>query len=330
MSKRLDLPPYIIDAGKVDRFDERQTVFGRLSWDEQASFYRQNYRKNVPQIIAQDLPGYSHIDFARILAAWTVHNCFGGAFSGERLGQADSSMTSLGKYPVSDTALSSRQVKETARMYGAQLVGICEVDARWVYSHDRRGEPIDIPPEYRYSIVMGIEMDREAVQTSPAFLSATATGVAYSRMAFTIACLAQFIRNLGYNALPMGNNVALSIPLAIDAGLGQMGRNGLLITPEYGPYVRLCKVFTDLPLQSDQPINFAVTEYCKRCGKCVEACKAQAIDTDTEPSFKVTCPSNSEGILRWPVNAERCYSFWIENGAACSNCIAACFFRGRN
>ena len=63
----------------------------------------------------------------------------------------------------------------------------------------------------------------------------------------------------------MGNDTALSIPLAIDAGLGELGRNGLLITPEYGACVRLCKVFTDLPLEADRPVEFGLAEICQRC-----------------------------------------------------------------
>ncbi len=124
----------------------------------------------------------------------------------------------------------------------------------------------------------------------------------------------------------MGNDTALSIPLAIDAGLGQLGRNGLLITPEYGACVRLCKVFTDMPLVPDRPLDFGLTEFCRTCDKCSQACEAGAISTDPEPSFDVACPSNNSGIKRWAVNADRCYEFWAENTAACSNCIAACPF----
>lgn len=322
----MDKLPYTVDPCKFTRFDERRTVFMRRFWDRQAGFYEQNYRRNVPEIVARDLPGYSRIDFARILAAWTVHDYFNGAFSWKRLGQADPSTVHLDNHPVTDPVLMSEQVKETARMYGADLVGICRVDSQWIYSHDRSGDPIEIPPKYKHAIVIGIAMDREAVGTSPSFLSAAATGIGYSRMAFTIACLAQFIRHLRYDVIPMGNDTALSIPLAVDAGLGQMGRNGLLITPEYGPCIRLCKVFTNLPLVTDRPSGFAVANRCKRCTRCAEACPAEAIDTAPEPSFEVVSPSNNEGILRWPVNADRCYSFWIENGAACSNCIAACAF----
>jgi len=95
---------------------------------------------------------------------------------------------------------------------------------------------------------MAIEMDYGKFPTSDVGMSA-ATGLGYSKMAFVSSLLAQFVRNIGYQALPCGNDTALSIPLAVDAGLGELGRNGLLITPQFGPRVRLCKVFTDLPLR---------------------------------------------------------------------------------
>ena len=324
MTERLAEAPYTIDLSVHRRFDERKTIFARRYWDREAEFFGTEYREEIERIVAENKPGYSRVDFARILASWTVHDRFSGAFSWRRLGEADPSMINLGTHPVDDPGFMAKQVKETARIFGADLVGICELNHRWVYSHDRSGDKIDIPKEYKYAIVMAIAMDREAVMTSPAFMSAVATGVGYSKMAFCIASVAEFIRNLRYNAIPMGNDTALSIPLAIDAGLGQLGRNGLLITPQYGPCVRICKVLTDLPLQPDSPRDFGVTERCMDCAKCVEACEAGAISAEREPSYRIACPSNNEGIMRWAVNADRCYGFWIENGAACSNCIAAC------
>jgi len=65
---------------------------------------------------------------------------------------------------------------------------------------------------------------------------------------------------LGYTAIPAGHDAASSILLAIDGGLGQLGRSGLLVTPEYGARVRIAKVRTDMPLIPDKPIDFALTE----------------------------------------------------------------------
>jgi hypothetical protein len=65
-------------------------------------------------------------------------------------------------------------------------------------------------------------------------------------------------------------------------------------------------------------------EICRGCRLCADACEAGAISSAAEPSYDVACASNNPGILRWAVDHDRCYSFWVENGACCSTCIAAC------
>lgn len=332
MIKRLDSPPYEIDQKVLRQFDQRQTIFGRMLLDETAPFYQKSMYGNVKEIIAQNRDGYSRIEFAQTLASWTIYDYFHGAFSWEKLDNAKSVMPKpvLEKHPVTDLSNMSKQIKETAKLFGASLVGISLFDKHWMYSYDLDGNPIEVPHEYKYAIVIAIAMDATAIKTSPAYTACTASGIGYSRMAFCVACLAEFIRNLGYRAIPVGNDIALSIPLAIDAALGELGRNGLLITPEFGPCVRLCKVFTDLPLEPDKPIEFGVRDYCKECSKCVEACEVDAIQSEKEPSFTIMCPSNNSGILRWAVNHDKCYGFWIENGGECSNCIAVCPFVPRS
>ncbi len=57
------------------------------------------------------------------------------------------------------------------------------------------------------------------------------------------------------------------------AGLGWIGKNCLLITPEYGPRVRLATVLTDAPLEAGKPIP----DGCGECRRCVEACPVNAI-----------------------------------------------------
>jgi reductive dehalogenase len=144
-------------------------------------------------------------------------------------------------------------------------------------------------------------------------------------MAFTSACVARYLVELGWQAIPSGNDTALSIPLAVDAGLGELGRNGLLITPLYGPRVRLCKVFTDAPLVPNRPISFGVKEFCDVCMKCATDCPSGSISmegmTDCGPT-----PSNNPGVLKWYINPETCLAFWRKNGACCASCIRSCPF----
>jgi len=322
--------PFLV--GPVERFDQKNTVFSRTVWDEEykklLSEVTPRKRRESPSEMLEGralVAGSIYVD----RTAGSLHPNYRG-YSGHVRGVGglygwDDPVNSE-KYPVTDPTEMSKQIKRVARFYGADLVGICELDRRWVYSHYFERVTgaygvLDIP--YKYAIVLGIEMDWEGIKQSPGFAASAATALAYSRMAEVAASLAKYIRALGYPAVPSGNDTAQSIPLAIDAGLGELGRNGLLITPEFGPRQRLCKVFTDLPLKPDQPIDFGMQRFCERCHICAHACPARAIrrgERTTEP----TSISNRRGILRWPVDVAKCYLFWRENGMDCSNCVAAC------
>jgi len=296
--------------------------------ERQAPFFRKGMYDSIPRILNKHLPGRGRHDVARIWASWTVSDYFRGAYGGDKLSDTISVMAKppLRRQPVRDRAAAARLVKDAARSFGAAAAGITELNRQWLYSSDLFGRRVRIAACYRYAIVILIKMDPAAIRGSPGYQAAVETGLAYSRMAFTASSMAEFIRYLGYRAVSCGNDTTLSIPLAIDAGLGELGRNGLLITPEFGPFVRICKVLTDLPLMTDRSAGFGVGEFCRTCRRCANACGPDAIDRHTEPSFKIVSPSNNKGIRRWPVNHDRCYGFWIENGAECSNCIAACPF----
>ena len=99
----------------------------------------------------------------------------------------------------------------------------------------------------------------------------------------------------------------------------------MLITPEYGPRVRLAKVFTNLPMVADKPIEFGVWEFCKSCKKCAEHCPSQALSL-SDPTETPIDISNREGVLTWHIDAKKCLSFWVKNKTDCSNCIRTCPF----
>jgi len=143
-------------------------------------------------------------------------------------------------------------------------------------------------------------------------------------MADLAGAVGEYIRLLGYYARSCGNDTALSIPLAMDAGLGVIGRNGLLLTKEFGPRVRICKVITDLELVQSVSNYPASEDVCSDCNLCAEACEAEALSSSPEPTWEILTGSNNPGVYRWQFNPEKCFDFWLEIGRDCSSCIAAC------
>ena len=250
--------------------------------------------------------------------------------------------------PNPDPADLTKKVKQMARFFGANRVGIAKINRNWVYNEICRNEyfadaPITkkmvfrdvkipneteteliIPDTVKYAIVMILDLNRLATQIGPASVdTSAATNLAYSRMGITDIALSEAIRSMGYNALPGKNGLAMSIPLAIDAGLGQLGRNGLLITPDYGPAMRIGKVLTDMPLIPDKPIDFGVTEFCDKCKKCAEKCPAKAISF-AERSYEPPVETGNPGSLKWYVNGKKCLRYWVQSGASCASCQAVC------
>jgi reductive dehalogenase len=322
--------------GPIERFDQMNDMFRRARYDPE---WIERARAFYGPALVQDKVGYTHEDQALQNASWYVERSFArgargsnhqGLYAWECPDPEGIRLPPDLKINTSDPAEVSRKIKRAARFFGASLAGICELDRRWVYSHVTNDltlehTPLEIPEEYRYAIAMAVEMDFPLIQTSPTGGAAAATGLGYSKMAFVAGLLAQFIRGLGYKAVPCGNDTALSIPIAIEAGLGELGRNGLLITEKFGPRVRLCKVFTDLPLVPDEPHLFGVEEFCRKCMKCAEDCPSQAISFG-EKTTKVPTRSNNPGVLKWPINPEQCYKYWLANNLDCSNCIRVCPF----
>lgn len=254
--------------------------------------------------------------------------------------------------PLKNTADVTKKIKVMAAYAGADKAGVTVLDRRWVLAGSTRNvhdvgppetkpivfrdvdQPMEtdselvIPDSVGYAVVMLMVQPRALNQIGPSTLATSASaGQGYAQMGLAAVALAQAIRSLGYVAIPSMNDTALCVPLAVDAGLGELGRLGYLITPEFGPSVRIAKVLTNLPLVPDAPITFGVAEYCATCGICAAECPSGAISPDRERTFKPspsTMPCGSPGALKWYINGKKCFRWWIESGAGCSRCMDVC------
>jgi reductive dehalogenase len=319
-------------------FSQKDEIFSRSFWDEtihseKTDRFYTSYRKPLKEW--KQVDGYQHRDFSVRNAGWHVADFFA-----ERLDESNERREGFLDFltaqresnaeprDIPDPVEMSGEIKHVAKLFGADLCGITFYDKRWTYTkrfnrHQLDEVEMDLPDGMTNTIVVAHEMDFELLRTVPSALSGTATGVGYSRDVTTLLALAQYIRNLGYEAYASMNDTALSIPMAIQAGLGEYGRHGLLITKEFGPRVRLGKIFTNLPLSHDKPIRFGVEAFCNVCKECAENCPPSAIDFGDQKET-IYSQSNILGISKWTTDPEKCFDFWVKQVTDCSICIRVC------
>lgn len=335
----------------LKRMDQRNTVFSRAIWDKQIQAIFMSLFGKKFGIVSSPLrgkPGHMPYDVALSLAAQATNET-GAPFMapGMRGGGVlndwsiySNPQRNWEKYRFNSPDEAAKYLKRASSFLGADLVGIAPYDERWTYKtwfdftkecilDPKNNKPKVVKGEFPFNvksvIAFAIEHDYDALM-SPGQIADASSMLGYSRMAEVAHKIAVFLNSLGYKAIPTGNDTGLSIPIAIQAGLGEMSRMGTLITEKYGSRVRLAKVYTDLEITPDKPVTFGVEEFCKKCKKCADECPSNAISLEAEPSFKPTVKSVSShtGVKKWFQDNERCISQWDRNSGGCAICMAVC------
>ncbi len=225
----------------------------------------------------------------------------------------------------------SELIKKIAHTLGATLVGIAKVKEEWVYQGSLRGEGkknFSKPKHWKYAIVIAVPHEWESMYANPTY-GTSYDG--YSRLRVTAGKLEVFLKHIGYSArshVPPVYYDLIMPPLAIDAGLGELGRNGILITPELGANTRLAAVTTDMPLLPDKPIDIGIQEFCKKCKICAEECASGAISFEDEPKSEI------RGFKRWRIDDDKCFKVWntvaTSHVRGCRICLAVCPYTRKN
>lgn len=367
--REIDKPTYNVLNGYVRYNQKYNLTIGRPSWDPTYEKLKRSEERNMHVLAEKGVPGYTLFDYALADAAYTISSTLGTDINYPNSGFL--SWSPLRKPTCEDIGIKiteqvegqkmARLVKKLAIWFGASIARVTLLDRRWVYSqwYDNRSFPHRnprivfsdeagfeqydrptqledgtqvIPQDMKYVISLGFEMDYKSMRTAPTAVAFAGTLMyGYRTIIQTVSSLSEFIRGLGFNAIPSSNDTALNVPLAIDAGIGEDARHGgCLMSPEYGPRLRLAKVITDLPLTVDKPITFGVHGFCEECGKCAKLCPAKAIShgprTYGEEKNDVDAPniSESRGPLRWINNQERCRAYFASGGTNCGVCIRVC------
>ncbi len=227
--------------------------------------------------------------------------------------------------PFKSPKLASKLIKKVAHHFGATMVGITKLKPEWCYNHNLRGSddqgPYEVPKHWEYVIAFGVPHQWEQVQSNP---NCGTSFDAYSRTTIAARRLESFIKSLGYPARrhsPMDGYDLIGVPILVDAGLGQQGRHGIVITPETGSNFRSAFVTTSLPMKIDKPIDFGVDKFCKHCKICAEICPSGSISFDKDNKKMTT-----RGYRHWEINQTSCFNYWMQSmgGMGCRLCLIAC------
>lgn len=323
---------------RFERFNQANDIYARGQWDPRIRSEKViNWFKGMfmPGIGARNASGYSLRDFALRNAGWMGTNLTIQRSLSE--GRVDGFLDYIRPYSepspikveITSTAEAAEEIKRVSRLFGADMVGITGHDLRWHYTSSfstktRSEKTSAIPEDLPNVIVIATSMHYDAIQSYPSATAGVAVGHGYSRDFELVQTIATYILNLGYRAVASVNDSTQAIPYAIQAGLGEYGRNGLLMTPEFGPRVRIGRIHTDMPVDHDQPIRFGVKEFCDTtCRRCAESCPPQAISYG-EPTEDVPSQSMTIGIRKWQVDPEKCFKFWTNQGTECGICMRVC------
>lgn len=308
----------------TQRVDERDIMFarGRLrpGSPEYESYYtlRPHNRKgddltrSKPGLLSPDAEFADEVVFAAAEASFDLTEAVRHAVDGEVAPHR------VERPPEQWTAI----LKQYAQSYGAIDVGATSIRPYHIYTHIGRGtgvygEPVVL--DHRWALVFTVEMDHGRIRHAPAAPVVEESARQYVEGAKIALILAAMIRRLGYPARAHidGNYRVIAPLVARDAGLGELGRMGLLMTPRLGPRVRLGVVTTDMPLASDDAGDSqSVLDFCSICRKCATNCPVGAI-----PSGERTPIDDG---LRWAIDSESCFRYWNIIGTDCANCVRVC------
>ena len=170
----------------------------------------------------------------------------------------------------------SEAIKAKAKDLGFLEVGITAYDHRYTY-HSKK-DWVKFPNV----ICLAYEQDFEPTQTIPSVDAEIVHSSTYRTEGASGLELGRFINSLGYRAQvhSPNDNTGPYIPMFVEAGLGQLGACGYLLTPHAGNRNRLMMVTTDAEVTYDKPIDYGIHAFCQVCQVCVNRCPGRALMRD--------------------------------------------------
>jgi len=203
------------------------------------------------------------------------------------------------------------EFESLAKEKGIALIGYTPVLKNYIFKN--------LPIVGKNAIVLGMEMEWEKIKKAPSVqVSIEAFRVYYELGEKTIE-LTKFLQEKGYRTEahhPFGGKLLFTAH-AVAAGLGIKGRNGLIISPEFGPRQRWSVITTDADIPETNEVDLSdMEEFCENCDDCIKKCLGGA--TYEEPIEK----KKGSGIFTH-IDRSKCMESLLINNY-CSNCLKVC------
>ena len=307
-------------VGQWDSVDAAQTPHEKNKRGELGkTLFNYYFNRTSPDPLGRTSTNNYGADRRNVLASVVGRGTRGGEVNADRV-------------DVADPAAMTRHIKTVAKFLGASDVGIAQLHPSMLYAGGRGaddgagsteegqapGEPTsETVKKYPYAIACVGAWDYELGKAHRHRIGDFTYHESGDRLQITFANLMQYIKDLGYSAV---RGPAQAMPVALAAGLGEVGRNGMLITKSYGARVHLgTPILTDLPLVSDKPLDIGVEDFCRICKKCATTCPTNSISVGGKAVIN--------GIEKYKINWETCYrlrahvkQFW----GICLTCVTVC------
>lgn len=177
----------------------------------------------------------------------------------------------------------SRFIQDWLVETGTDVCGIADMA---YYDREVIGLGTDIPAKYPFAVSFGLVVSRAVLDTlddGPTLFYLHHYRQVNYRLDMIAYLLGREIERMGYGAIPLAASQLVDWKnqkghvshkhIGQLAGVGWIGRNNLLVHPQFGARVRYNTVLTDMLLMPDEPARFG----CGSCAACAASCPASAI-----------------------------------------------------
>jgi reductive dehalogenase len=312
------------DLSKAEQYDERNNMFARNNLQHHPQLLEKYYDLH-PENRSTDLQIHQKPEFGQ--KEQVYHDpytapCYGAAFEYlERSIPLSTGAIAEQKKPL-DPILFSKTITDFAKFYGACDVAFLGLKPHHFYSHKGRhaatwGDKTN--QTHKTAITIVVPMRVEMIKKGPTSSVLQESAQKYVEAAKISNILATYIRYFGYEARAHNdaNYDVLCVPIAVESGLGELGRMGLFMHRVHGPCVRLAVVTTGLELPDSLiPQPLYMENFCQICKKCADNCPSGSISHGDEP--------HSRNFRHWSIHQEKCFSYWKTIGSDCGFCIGVC------